>query len=78
MNLLDLSEISNGKLFGDSLEVNGFSIDTRTIQSKDVYIALRGENFDGHDFVLDAKEKGACAAVLELSLIHISEPTRPS
>ena len=65
MNLLDLSEISNGKLFGDSLEVNGFSIDTRTIQSKDVYIALRGENFDGHDFVLDAKEKGACAAVLE-------------
>ena len=65
MNLLDLSEISNGKLFGDSFEVNGFSIDTRTIQSKDVYIALRGENFDGHDFVLDAKEKGACAAVLE-------------
>ena len=65
MNLLDLSEISDGKLFGDSFEVNGFSIDTRTIQSKDVYIALRGENFDGHDFVLNAKEKGACAAVLE-------------
>ena len=65
MNLLQLSEISNGKLFGDSLEVNSFSIDTRTIQSNDVYIALRGENFDGHDFVLDAKEKGACAAVLE-------------
>lgn len=43
----------------------GVSTDTRTIRSGDLYLALRGERFDGHDFVRDALDRGASAAVVE-------------
>lgn len=41
------------------------SIDTRTLQPGDLFIALKGSNFDGHDFVTLAEQKGAIAAVVE-------------
>lgn len=44
--------------------VTGVSTDTRTIQSGDLFIALRGENHDGHDHIAKAFEKGAAAAVV--------------
>lgn len=40
----------------------GVSVDTRTLQPGDLFIALIGPNTDGHDFVADAFEKGAAAA----------------
>jgi len=36
-----------------------FSIDTRTLQPGDVFIPVKGPNFDGHDFIQDALDKGA-------------------
>lgn len=42
-----------------------FSIDSRQIQPGMVYVALRGEQHDGHDFVADAFSRGAAAAVVE-------------
>jgi len=44
--------------------VSVVSKDTRTIQAGDLYWALRGENFDGHDFVAAAAAAGAAAAVV--------------
>lgn len=41
------------------------SIDSRSIDVGDVFFALKGENFDGHDFVHGALEKGAILAVVE-------------
>lgn len=38
--------------------------DTRTIAPGDTFLALRGERFDGHDYVAQAVEKGAAAVVL--------------
>lgn len=43
------------------------SIDTRTIQPGDIYIPVKGPNFDGHDFIPDAIKKGA-AKVLDVRL----------
>ncbi len=40
------------------------SIDSRTIKEGDLFIALKGENFDGHDFVGEVAKKGAAAAVV--------------
>ena len=40
----------------------GVSINTRTLQPGDLFIALKGPNVDGHDYVADAFEKGAAAA----------------
>src|SRR5688572_25333775 len=42
-----------------------YSIDTRTLQQGDTYVAIRGERYDGHDFVPQALEKGAAGLILE-------------
>ena len=64
MELKDLALLSNGSLRGDSLEVFEFSIDTRSIKKGQVYIAIEGQNFDGHDFIEDAEIKGASALIV--------------
>ena len=46
-----LSTVSNGNLIGHSLDIENFSLDSRNIKQGDLYIALQGTNFDGHDFV---------------------------
>lgn len=43
----------------------GIATDTRTLKPGDLFLALRGEKFDGHDFVGTAVEKGAIAAITE-------------
>jgi UDP-N-acetylmuramoyl-tripeptide--D-alanyl-D-alanine ligase len=43
----------------------GISTDSRHIQAGEVFLALSGENFDGHGFVAGAIEKGAIAAIVE-------------
>src|SRR5579871_1509840 len=45
--------------------VTGYSIDSRTINPGDLFIALKGEQFDGHDFVQAALEKGASAVLVD-------------
>ena len=42
----------------------GYSIDSRTVQSGDLFFAVRGERLDGHDFVEAALAKGAVGAVV--------------
>ena len=64
MELKDLTLLSNGSLHGDSLEASEFSIDTRSIKKGEVYIAIEGQNFDGHDFIKDAENKGARAFIV--------------
>ncbi|MEG3851000.1 UDP-N-acetylmuramoyl-tripeptide--D-alanyl-D-alanine ligase [Microcoleus sp. herbarium19] len=43
----------------------GIATDTRTIEGGEVFLALRGENFDGHQFVAKARDLGAIAAVVD-------------
>ncbi len=47
-----------------ALVVRGYSIDSRTIAPEELFFAVRGEHFDGHDFVASAVERGAIAAVV--------------
>lgn len=44
------------------------STDTRTLQPGDIFLALRGETFDGHGFVKVAKERGASLAIVDQAL----------
>lgn len=70
MEVLSAGEIagaSQGSLVnpqGD-LKVNGVSIDSRSIKPGDMFIALKGESFDGHDFINGAIEKGAALVIVE-------------
>lgn len=45
-------------------QASGVSIDTRTIVPGDLFVALKGPNFDGHGFVVEAFAKGAAAAMV--------------
>jgi UDP-N-acetylmuramoyl-tripeptide--D-alanyl-D-alanine ligase len=63
-----LSEIAasvSGELSGQDRAVYSVSIDTRTLLDGDLYIAIKGENFDGHIFIDKAVEAGACAVLVD-------------
>ena len=51
-------------------KISGVSMDTRTLEPGNLFVALKGQNSDGHDFIDQAFTKGAAAAGFEcLSLI---------
>ncbi len=58
-----ISELE-GRVIGNDVIFNSVSIDTRTLTANDLFIAIRGENFDGNEFVAEAMRKGACAAIV--------------
>ena len=59
-----LTDQASGKLPRGSSEVSGITTDTRKIGKGDVFVALRGERFDGHDYLRDAVRDGASALVV--------------
>jgi UDP-N-acetylmuramoyl-tripeptide--D-alanyl-D-alanine ligase len=50
--------------YDPSIVAQGYSIDSRTVQSGDLFFAVKGERLDGHDFVEQAMGKGAVAAIV--------------
>src|SRR5260221_3269399 len=48
--------------------ISGWSVDSRTLVSGDLYFALRGPSHDGHDYVADAIRKGAAGVVVDHSI----------
>lgn len=65
MHLADLAPRVEGRLRGDNVIVEGISTDTRVIAPGTLFVALKGNHFDGHAFVAQARERGARAALLE-------------
>ena len=65
MKIKEILKIINGKLIcGDEdLDIQNFEKDTRIIQKGDMYVAIKGEKFDGNDFYKDAINKGAVACL---------------
>ncbi len=69
-------EATGGHLLtkGDEKKITGISTDSRTLRSGDLFIALKGENFDGHQFVDQAVSRGATGVVVALQdteAVHI-------
>jgi UDP-N-acetylmuramoyl-tripeptide--D-alanyl-D-alanine ligase len=76
MNPTPLATISGwarGRLTsGDpGASITRVSTDTRTLQSGDLFVAIPGENFDGHDFVASAANVGAAAALVQRAPIGV-------
>ncbi len=63
----DVIDICNGLLLSgdENLLLENFSKDTRTINKKDVYIAIKGESFDGNIYIDDAFSKGASCCIID-------------
>ena len=78
MNRLPLSLVAHwagGELHGDDTVIGSISHDTRQLGPGSLYVALRGERFDGHDFAADAAMRGAAALLVE-RLLEL-EPALP-
>lgn len=57
----ELLKFTGGRLAGvdSGGRITGISIDSRTIKPKEAFIAIKGSNFDGHNFIKDAIDRGA-------------------
>ncbi len=66
MQLREIVKAVGGKALDfKNAGIKGISIDSRTINRGELFIAIKGERFDGHDFVGQAFKRGAVAAVVE-------------
>ncbi len=64
--------LPGSRLVGDGSVVSSrVHSDTRSLQAGDLFIALRGENFDARDFLAQAKASGAVAAIAEHGLEEV-------
>lgn len=66
LSLDDVARGASGRLVGvdDGRAIAGVSIDTRTLKRGQLFVAIAGPNFDGHDFVAQAVERGASAVMM--------------
>ncbi len=68
MRLSEIATSINSNLVANEQSLQGVSIDSRTTNPGDLYVAITGDNFNGHDFIDSAISKGALAAVTEKKL----------
>jgi UDP-N-acetylmuramoyl-tripeptide--D-alanyl-D-alanine ligase len=64
-SLLDVASITHGTMIGANAECVGVTTDSRADLRGRLFVALRGENFDGHDFAAQAVTAGAAAVLVE-------------
>ena len=79
MPLSQAAAMAGGRMEGADVECTSISIDTRTLRTGALFIAVQGPNFDGHDFVDAAQRQGAAAAMVHhpvthtLPVIHVND-----
>lgn len=75
MSLQQAAQILGVKSVGPMMaEFSGVSTDTRKIKEGDLFVALKGPNFDGHEFIKLAHEKGAVGAIVDHVVLDNSLP----
>lgn len=71
--LSEAARVLEGVLHGTDVTFTGLSTDTRTLCQGNLFVALQGPNFDGHDYLQQAQHEGAVAAVVS----HVVESSLP-
>ncbi|OLS59359.1 UDP-N-acetylmuramoyl-tripeptide--D-alanyl-D-alanine ligase [Pseudomonas putida] len=74
LSLSQLTETLQGRLLGADARFDGVSIDSRKIAPGQLFIALTGPRFDGHDYLDEVAAKGAVAALVEREVPGSSLP----
>ena len=64
MRLSEAAGVLHGKVVGEDVTFHAVSTDSRTVQAGDLFVALRGERFDGHAYVAECLQRGAAAALV--------------
>ncbi len=66
MSLAEIAKVTDGELFySSSAIIRNISLDSREIEEGTLFVAIKGERFDGHDFIGKAFEDGAAAIICE-------------
>jgi UDP-N-acetylmuramoyl-tripeptide--D-alanyl-D-alanine ligase len=65
MTLAEAAAVASGRVSGASARFSGVSTDSRAVKAGELFVALRGERFDGHDFLAAAAGRGAAAALVD-------------
>ncbi|MBK6726116.1 MAG: UDP-N-acetylmuramoyl-tripeptide--D-alanyl-D-alanine ligase [Xanthomonadales bacterium] len=68
MHLSELAQAIGARLHGSDREFSGVASDSRKLEAGQLFVALRGERVDGHDYVADVAARAAAAAVVERML----------
>src|SRR5688500_14526862 len=71
MSLSEAARVLGGRVSGAEASFTGVSTDTRSVRAADLFVALRGERFDGHSFLKDAAAASAAAALVDRK--HVGE-----
>ena len=66
LSTYELARVIGGRALGADGRFNSVTTDSRTIEEGALFIALRGERFDGHDFAAEALRRGAVAALVDV------------
>lgn len=56
-----------------NIQAQRINTDTRTLKAGDVFVALRGDHFDGHDYLKQAQQSGAVAAIVDQRFVEESQ-----
>ncbi|MGL6291500.1 MAG: UDP-N-acetylmuramoyl-tripeptide--D-alanyl-D-alanine ligase [Silanimonas sp.] len=79
VRLTDIARWTGGRLIGDDRAIAAVSTDTRAIAPGALFVALRGERFDAHDFIAQAEASGAAAVMVSrpvdtaLPQVHVAD-----
>jgi UDP-N-acetylmuramoyl-tripeptide--D-alanyl-D-alanine ligase len=65
MTITEAAALSRGRASGTDTRFDGVSTDSRSVARGELFVALRGERFDGHDFLAAAAARGAAAAMVD-------------
>ena len=72
MRLHEAADALGAHWAGEDVMLQGVGTDTRTLQTGQLFVALHGPNFDGHDYLAEAKAKGAAACMVEKPVANCS------
>ena len=65
LNLSEVGALFKCKNILPNIQINNIKIDSREVKENDIFVAIKGENFDGHDFISQAFQNGALAVITE-------------
>ena len=82
MALSEAADVLSADRTGDDVRFIGVSTDTRSLRNGNLFVALQGPNFDGHDYIGHAEARGASAAAVSrkvsnaLPLLRVADTRR--
>lgn len=78
MMLSQAAEVLHGQLIGADVLFTSVSKDTRSLQRGDLYVAIKGGQFDGHAFIEQARQAGAAGALVQKAQLQTMQASELS